>query len=38
MTKNRPLKLLSHQVDILIFSQIKFFCQYFGLKFGGMLL
>jgi len=34
MTKNRAWKVLRHQVEILFFSQIKFSCDKFGLKFG----
>ena len=36
IAKNRPWKLFGHLVDILLFSQIKYSCQNFGLKFGGM--
>jgi len=37
MAKNRGWELLGHLVDILIFSQIKFSFQKFGLKLGGKL-
>jgi len=37
MAQNRAWKLLGHLVDSLIFSQIKFSCSNFGLKFGGKL-